>query len=133
MRHSTSNWHGIGSRTGFTVFPIAGHLTPVDMRVPGYPAFLAAIFAFFGQSTRAVMLAQAAVDLGDVLPGGTDRGAAGAAIVPATGGAGGIVARGALPFHGKLHGGGSDRNAGHLPHRPGAAGVARSLSSLPRP
>jgi hypothetical protein len=46
---------------------IAGRLTPVDMRVPGYPAFLAAVFAFFGQSTRAVMLAQAAVDLGTCL------------------------------------------------------------------
>ena len=42
---------------------INGHLTPVDMRAPGYPAFLAAIFAFAGNSTRAVMLAQAALDL----------------------------------------------------------------------
>jgi 4-amino-4-deoxy-L-arabinose transferase-like glycosyltransferase len=50
-------------KNGVYGFPIAGQLTPVDMRVPGYPAFLAAIFAFFGQSTRAVLLAQAGVDL----------------------------------------------------------------------
>ena len=50
-------------RKGVYGFPIGGHLTPVDMRVPGYPAFLAAIFTFFGQSARAVMVAQALVDL----------------------------------------------------------------------
>jgi len=43
---------------------IDGVLTPVDMRVPGYPSFLAAVFAVAGQSQRAVMLAQAVVDLG---------------------------------------------------------------------
>jgi hypothetical protein len=35
----------------------------VDMRVPGYPAFLAAVFAVAGQSPRAAMLAQVVVDL----------------------------------------------------------------------
>lgn len=52
------NWlhHGI---YGMTIF---GQLMPVDMRTPGYPAFLAAIYALFGESARAVMLAQAAVD-----------------------------------------------------------------------
>ncbi len=44
-------------------FPINGVLTPVDMRTPGYPAFLAAIFAFAGNSPRAVMLVQAVVDV----------------------------------------------------------------------
>jgi 4-amino-4-deoxy-L-arabinose transferase-like glycosyltransferase len=44
-------------------FSINGRLTPVDMRVPGYPAFLAAVFAFAGRSPRAVMLAQAVLDL----------------------------------------------------------------------
>jgi hypothetical protein len=44
-------------------FPIHGVLTPVDMRVPGYPAFLAVIFAVAGQSQRAVMFAQAFVDV----------------------------------------------------------------------
>lgn len=52
------NWlkHGVYG------FPVYGRLTPVDMRVPGYPAFLAAIFAFAGQSTRAAMVAQAVLD-----------------------------------------------------------------------
>ena len=43
---------------------VNGQLTPVDIRVPGYPAFLAAIFTFAGNSSRAAMLAQALVDLG---------------------------------------------------------------------
>jgi len=42
---------------------IDGRITPVDIRVPGYPAFLAAIFAIAGNSQRAVMLAQVLVDL----------------------------------------------------------------------
>ena len=50
-------------KNGVYGFPVNGQLTPVDMRVPGYPAFLAAIFAFAGNSPRAVMLAQAVVDL----------------------------------------------------------------------
>jgi Dolichyl-phosphate-mannose-protein mannosyltransferase len=50
-------------RNGVYGFPVFGHLTPVDMRMPGYPAFLAAVFAFAGQSMRAVMLAQVFVDL----------------------------------------------------------------------
>src|SRR5580693_9804900 len=50
-------------KNGVYGFPVYGHLTPVDMRVPGYPAFLAAVFAFAGQSTRAVMLGQVVVDL----------------------------------------------------------------------
>lgn len=50
-------------RHGVYGFPVNGHLTPVDMRVPGYPAFLAAIFTFAGRSPRAVMLTQAVVDL----------------------------------------------------------------------
>jgi hypothetical protein len=50
-------------RNGVYGFPIAGRLTPVDMRVPGYPAFLAAVFSFFGRATRPVMLVQVGVDL----------------------------------------------------------------------
>ena len=41
---------------------VSGHLQAVDMRTPGYPAFLAAVYSFFGESARAVMLAQVAVD-----------------------------------------------------------------------
>jgi 4-amino-4-deoxy-L-arabinose transferase-like glycosyltransferase len=50
-------------KNGVYGFPVNGQLTPVDMRVPGYPAFLASVFAFAGQSTRAVMVAQIFVDL----------------------------------------------------------------------
>jgi hypothetical protein len=50
-------------KNGVYGFPVNGHLTPVDMRVPGYPAFLAAVFVFAGNSPRAVMLAQAVLDL----------------------------------------------------------------------
>jgi hypothetical protein len=50
-------------KNGVYGFPVNGQLTPVDMRVPGYPAFLAAIFAFAGKSPRAVMLTQCVVDV----------------------------------------------------------------------
>jgi hypothetical protein len=50
-------------KNGVYGFAVYGQLTPVDMRVPGYPAFLAAVFAFAGQSTRAAMVAQIFVDL----------------------------------------------------------------------
>jgi hypothetical protein len=50
-------------KNGVYGFPVYGLLTPVDMRVPGYPAFLASVFAFAGQSTRAAMVAQIFVDL----------------------------------------------------------------------
>src|ERR1700733_9658133 len=54
-------WHWLMNRVyGFAVH---GQLTPVDMRVPGNPAFLAAVFAVAGQSPRAAMLAQVGVDL----------------------------------------------------------------------
>jgi 4-amino-4-deoxy-L-arabinose transferase-like glycosyltransferase len=43
---------------------VRGALTAVDMRVPGYPAFLAAIYFAMGRSARVVMVAQALVDLG---------------------------------------------------------------------
>lgn len=42
---------------------VNGRLVPVDMRVPGYPAFLATVFAIAGRSERAVMFAQAGLDL----------------------------------------------------------------------
>jgi 4-amino-4-deoxy-L-arabinose transferase-like glycosyltransferase len=53
------NWlyHGV-----YGLF-VLGKLTPVDMRMPGYPAFLAAIYAVFGTSRPAVMVIQALVDL----------------------------------------------------------------------
>jgi hypothetical protein len=42
---------------------VRGALTAVGMRVPGYPAFLAAIYFVIGRSARVVMVAQAFVDL----------------------------------------------------------------------
>jgi hypothetical protein len=50
-------------KKGIYGFPVHGALTPVDMRVPGYPAFLAAVFAFAGHSPRAVMFTQAVLDV----------------------------------------------------------------------
>jgi 4-amino-4-deoxy-L-arabinose transferase-like glycosyltransferase len=45
-----------------------GETVPSDTRLPGYPAFLAAIFALFGPGNfRAVMLVQVLVDLGTCL------------------------------------------------------------------
>jgi len=43
---------------------VNGQIVPLDSRAPGYPAFLAAVFAVAGNSSRAAMLAQAVVDLG---------------------------------------------------------------------
>jgi hypothetical protein len=42
---------------------VDGRLMPLDARVPGYPAFLAAIFSISGKSLHAVLLTQAVVDL----------------------------------------------------------------------
>lgn len=50
-------------KTGIYGRVVNGELRPLDTRVPGYPAFLAAIFAFAGNSQRAVMMAQVVVDL----------------------------------------------------------------------
>jgi hypothetical protein len=50
-------------KNGVYGFAVHGQLTAVDMRVPGYPAFLAAVFAVAGRSPRAAMLAQVVVDL----------------------------------------------------------------------
>jgi hypothetical protein len=43
---------------------VNGQLVPLDSRAPGYPAFLAAVFAMAGNSSRAAMVAQVVVDLG---------------------------------------------------------------------
>src|ERR1700683_3809807 len=51
-------------KNGVYGFTVNGHLTPVDMRVPGYPAFLASVFLFAGRSTRAAFLAQIGIDVG---------------------------------------------------------------------
>ncbi|MBZ5653895.1 MAG: glycosyltransferase family 39 protein [Acidobacteriia bacterium] len=56
-----TNWarHSIYGQTE------SGKVVPTDTRLPGYPAFLAAIFALFGSGNlKAVMLVQILVDLG---------------------------------------------------------------------
>src|SRR5258708_22710743 len=40
-----------------------GQLVPTDLRVPGYPAFLAAVALLFGRSNLAIVLSQAVLDL----------------------------------------------------------------------
>ena len=46
----------------------SGQIVPTDTRLPGYPAFLAAVFALFGVGNfRAVLLIQILVDLGTSL------------------------------------------------------------------
>src|SRR5271170_6212534 len=42
---------------------IQGQIVPVDVRTPGYPAFLVAASVMFGHSHLALLLAQALVDL----------------------------------------------------------------------
>jgi len=63
--YTTLAWNWL--RRGVYGLFLDGHPTPVDIRAPGYPAFLAAIFAFAGNSARAVMLAQALVDVATCL------------------------------------------------------------------
>jgi 4-amino-4-deoxy-L-arabinose transferase-like glycosyltransferase len=46
---------------------VNGRLVPLDMRMPGYPAFLATVFAIAGDSSRAVMVVQLGVDLATCL------------------------------------------------------------------
>ena len=50
-------------KNGVYGFAVHGQLTPVDMRVPGYPAFLAAVFAVAGQSPRAAFPAAPACQI----------------------------------------------------------------------
>jgi len=50
-------------KRGVYGFEVNGRLTPVDMRVPGYPAFLAVIFSAAGKSSLAIGIAQAIVDV----------------------------------------------------------------------
>jgi hypothetical protein len=42
---------------------VAGRLVPVDIRPPGYPLFVAAVYAIFGRSDTALLVAQAVLDL----------------------------------------------------------------------
>jgi hypothetical protein len=53
------NWldHGV-----YGLF-VRGHLLSVDMRMPGYPALLAATYAVFGQAGKAILVVQVVIDL----------------------------------------------------------------------
>jgi len=53
------NWLDLGTYGLF----VSGQLIPVDIRVPGYPAFLAAIYTVLGGRRLAVLLTQAVLDL----------------------------------------------------------------------
>lgn len=44
-------------------FWLNGNLVPTDLRMPGYPAFLAGVAMLFGRSIRAIVLSQAALDV----------------------------------------------------------------------
>ena len=44
-------------------FWLNGKLIPTDLRMPGYPAFLAGVALLFGRSIQAVLLSQAALDV----------------------------------------------------------------------
>lgn len=46
---------------------VNGHLVPTDIRVPGYPAFLAGVAIILGRTIRAIVLSQVALDLGTCL------------------------------------------------------------------
>jgi len=58
-----ANW----IKYGTYAMDVAGKMTPVDIRVPGYPAFLAIIYALTGRTGESarfwVMLAQVGIDL----------------------------------------------------------------------
>jgi len=41
-----------------------GQLAPTDLRMPGYPAFLAGVAMLFGRTDRAIVLSQSVLDLG---------------------------------------------------------------------
>jgi 4-amino-4-deoxy-L-arabinose transferase-like glycosyltransferase len=45
-------------------FDTGSALVPTDVRLPGYPLFLSALYVFFGDSTRAILVAQTFLDLG---------------------------------------------------------------------
>ncbi len=54
-----------GCSMASTALPDSGHVMPTFSRLPGYPGFLAAVFAIFGWSNfRAVLLIQVLFDLG---------------------------------------------------------------------
>ena len=92
------NWldHGVYGMS------VNGHLTPVDLRSPGYPAFLAAVYATLGRSRYVVLLAQALVDLATCGVVAMLAARVAPAASEAAGCGGWVVAGGALSFCGEL-------------------------------
>ena len=108
---------------------VDGQLLPVNVRMPGYPAFLAASHALFGPGFQPVRVAQAVVDTLTCLLAGALAAllAAPAAATPRV--PRGPVARRALPVHRELRGRRSSRrrSAASGPRRP-----SRCCSTAPR-
>src|ERR1700683_2807817 len=74
---------------------VRGALTAVDMRVPGYPAFLAAIYFAMGRSAQGVMAAPGLLDLARLVVGGLLAARLGPGSRGAVGGAAGVWGAGA--------------------------------------
>ena len=107
------NWlqHGIYGLSG------PDEISATYIRLPGYPAFLAAIFAIFGmEHYRAVLVVQMFVDIGTCL---VIADMARRLISPQSGAKLRFCWR-RLPIPGELCGRGSDRDAGNFLHRAGS-------------
>ena len=126
------NWlqHGIYGVTD------SGVIMPTLSRLPGYPAFLAAIF----RRVRDREFSRSAAGAGALRPGNVfpDRGY-GAASVFRAGGAGGVSSGRPLSVSGQLCRGSVDRDAGDFLHRVGAGlgllrlGSWRKFGECPSP
>lgn len=55
--------HNVVQHHAYAYTSESGDLVPADVRVPGYPLFLSALYIFFGDSQRAIFIAQILVDL----------------------------------------------------------------------
>ena len=102
---------------------VRGALTAVDMRVPGYPAFLAAIYFVIGTQRARGDGGAGVRGSCDLRAGRADRGAAGAGFPARGGGHCGAVDGCTVPVHSGLHGCGPDGNAGYFFYDCGGAGV----------
>ena len=97
---------------------VDGQLMPLDTRVPGYPAFLAAIFRVAGNSSPRGDVRAGFRRPGHLLRRGADRGSPGPGSLPTPRAARRTLARGTLPVHGQLHGRRTHRNTGDFPDGP---------------
>ncbi len=108
-----------------------GRLIPLDARVPGYPAFLAAIFSIAGKSPHAVLLVQTVVDLATcflialiaarLAPASSRRRVASSR----------VVARRPVPFHRELYRRRPDGNPGYFSDSAGNSSLDGSTAGAP--